>query len=199
MASAPFRPAVSVKFNSCTMLVDDGHIFPEPQSGDPPSPLAVLQQMYARQPSAHKLEMDLVEEMARAGAKELGARLEAAAEEGGENSEDTHDLILDRDGHRRRSGYLSEQEGTTAFWALQTTPGEPIGQHSASFVPALSPPCRARLLDSLEHDVPVNVIDELRRLARSDAHTGISAWRSVREREREQAGRAANERHRDKV
>ena len=99
--------------------------------------------------------------------------------------------LLDHDGHRRRAGYLSVVDGAVAYWAKQPQHRDPVGMHAATG-PFLSPPCRERMRLSLERDAPVAVLTELRSLARSSSHTGVSAWRTIRERERLQQQQLAH-------
>ena len=173
------------------MIVDDADVFDVPPA--PPS-----KPLYAKVPAtrnsaqaqAYTHSIDLVSKMARETAQEMEENIPIDDVLG----------LLDRDGHRARAGYLTPGEGVQAHWAQHPMPGEPIGSHALSFPGApLSPPCRDRMLQSLEHDAPALILNELRSLARSDAHTGVSAWRAVRERERTHAGKPANRAHADKL
>ena len=91
--------------------------------------------------------------------------------------------LLDAHGHRQRAGYLSRSAGSTAYWALNPMPGPPLGMHASSG-PTLSPPCRERMLNSLEHDAPEKVLDELRKMASNPNVSGVAAWRMMRDKER---------------
>ena len=156
------------------MLVDDAALFaPQPSDVRQRAP---LMHSAAAANAVHAHSIKLLDELAMSENDAADERMRQAP-----TVEDTLGL-LDRDGHRRRAGYLSAAAGSAAYWALQPMPG-PIGPRAASGE-LLSPPCRERMLLSLEKDAPAAVLQELRALARSSSHTGVSAWRAVRERER---------------
>ena len=160
------RPATSA------MIVDDAGIF-EPPPAPPPPPRPYTN--YTPANTSLKDSIELVNQMANETVRELQEKVPIDDVLG----------LLDRDGHRRRAGLLTPAEGTREYWAQHPMPGEPIGKHTAGYsgVP-LSPPCRDRMLQSIEHDAPALVLNELRMLARKDTQTGVSAWRTIRERER---------------
>lgn len=121
--------------------------------------------------------------------------------------------LLDTYGHRRRAGdaiaHPIERDDLSDLWHDDVTResrsedmfvqasgkaegGVGSGGPYANSGPLLSPAARASLRTSLAHDAPEAVLDELRALARKPNQTGISAWRTFRDRERSSAANAAN-------
>ena len=160
------------------MIVDDGEIFdPPPVDTGPDNFLEAMRAVHSsgagrNQGPISETNIRLLDEMAsRSWPPEDAA------------SGDVDMLtVLDKAGHRRRAGILSQHEGNVALWATQGYQG-PIGPHARSG-PVLSPACRGRMLHSLEQDAPAQVLDEIRALARRSEHDGISAWRAYREKQK---------------
>ena len=164
-----FVPAVllpSFSLPPAAMLVDDAQVFAAaaPPEHPPYTAAASTSAVHASQTPSIRLVSDM------------------AVQHAEESVDDQDQLGLL---HRRRAGYMSKAAATAAFWSMHPMPG-PMGRHAASG-PQLSPPCRERMLLSLEHDAPAAVLQECRALARGEGHTGVSAWRAIRERERVQS------------
>ena len=155
------------------MIVDDADVFePIPRETSPDGFVAAMAAARANEKHGpvDEVSMRLLSEMAS----------KSWPLDGAESGEDTL-ALLDKSGHRRRAGILTPHQGAVALWATQGYSG-PIGPIARSG-PMLSPDCRDRLLFSIERDAPAPKLEELRALARQKEHTGISAWRTIRETE----------------
>ena len=176
---------------SSPMIVDDGRVFPAPDHVDHRA--GSVADLPAG-PHGGDTSIRLLNEQV------IKAPWPPPSAEDGDRGDDDPVQLLDEYGHRRRAQMLDDRNDLSDLWhdrevddddddrtvSIGQVIKEPhaiVGPYAASG-PILSPAARASMRASLEHDAPDAVLMELRALARKPNQTGISAWRTFRDRER---------------
>lgn len=165
------------------MLVDDGFVFDDPPQPRYYASAPVLDQQQHQPPSGSSrgLALDsassiLVEQ--RAVADDLIRR--GGRTDSGKSALDAVDRLLS-----------AADDGANLEYGVPGGPPHELGYYS-SRGPELSWAVRERLRTSLDRSAPAHVLEAVRALARTPGQTGISAWRTYRDMEKQPNPRIRN-------